>query len=89
MVNPPNIAAPVHRGTAGRSAGTAGAAQSYNYQLFPSEGADQAGNWMELTPSEGADQAFTPPIYGVQVAPSEGADQAYIGYGIPSEGVEL
>lgn len=40
MVNRLDIAVPVERGTAGRGAGTAGAAQSTNDQLFPSEGAD-------------------------------------------------
>jgi hypothetical protein len=37
-----------------RVAGVAGAAQAYNYQLFPSEGAAQAYNY-QLFPSEGAD----------------------------------
>ena len=30
-----------------------------------------------------------PIVPGQPYVPSEGADQAYIGYGIPSEGVEL
>ena len=56
MVNRPNIAVPVERATAGRSAGTAGAAQCDNYQLFPSEVADQSFYGIGMTPSEGADR---------------------------------
>ena len=72
MVNPPVIAAPIHRGQLARIRAVAGIEQSF-------QPITTAGD----VPSEGADQAYIG--YGI---PSEGAEMAYIGYGIPSEDVD-
>jgi len=67
MLSTPSIAAPVHRGTAGRTQ-AGGAEQSIIFMLMsPSEGAEQSIIGFGI-PSEGAEQS----IIGFGI-PSEGA----------------